>query len=155
MTTARFVVGLSMFTLLAMALGGSRAAAQTATVAPPSACGPERAPLGGIRLPQDVLADGKQLSAGTYQVCLTNDRLTPAVGQSPTAECWVDFVRNGTFAGREVATVIPSEEIEHVAKGPGPKPNDSRVDVLKGGDYVRAWINRRGTHYIINMPLTH
>jgi len=27
-----------------------------------------------------------------------------------------------------------------------------RVDMLKGNDYVRVWINRAGTNYIIHLP---
>jgi hypothetical protein len=27
------------------------------------------------------------------------------------------------------------------------------VDVLKEGDYVRVWINRDGTHYLIHLPV--
>jgi hypothetical protein len=68
------------------------------------------------------------------------------------AACWIEFLRSGVVAGREVATVISADEIDKVAKGPRPKPNASRVDVLKGGDYVRVWINRGNDNYLINMP---
>ncbi len=33
-----------------------------------------------------------------------------------------------------------------------PAPGTSKVEKLKGDDYVRVWINRGGTNYIINMP---
>jgi hypothetical protein len=26
------------------------------------------------------------------------------------------------------------------------------VDALKGGDYIRVWINSGGTNYLINLP---
>ena len=130
----------------------SVAAAQTApfTVTKCDATAPV---LGTILLPQSVLADGKPLAAGSYQVRLTPDHPTPAVGQSASAECWVEFVKDGTVAGREVATVLSGEETAAVAKGPGPKPDGSRVDVLKGGEYVRAWLNSAGVNYLVNMPL--
>lgn len=115
----------------------------------------EVAMAGSIRLPQAALADGKPLSAGTYQVRLTTEHPMPAVGQSPNAECWVEFVKAGAVVGREVATVIGEEDIATVAKGSGPKPNASRVDALKGGEYVRIWINHANTNYIINLPVLH
>lgn len=115
----------------------------------------DAAVIGSIRLTQAVMADGKLLPAGTYQVRLTTDQPTPAAGESPGGERWIEFVRNGTVAGREVATVVSADDIGTIAKGPQPKPNTSRVDLLKGGDYVRVWINRGGTHYIVNMPPAH
>jgi hypothetical protein len=112
----------------------------------------EAAVIGNIRLTQSVLADGKLLPPGTYEVRLTGDQPMVAVGQARGSERWIEFVRNGTVAGREVATVIPANEIDSVAKGPRPNVNASRVDLLKGGEYVRVWLNRDGTNYIINMP---
>ncbi len=109
--------------------------------------------LGTIRLPQSVLADGKVLPAGTYQLKLTTELPAPATGQTPTAACWVQFVAKDVVAGREVATIIPADQIDAVAKGPAPKVGAARVDVLKEGEYIRAWINRDGTHYIINLPV--
>ena len=108
--------------------------------------------LGTVNLPRAVMADGKLLPAGTYQVRLTSDAPTPGVGQSPGSERWIEFVRNGPVAGREVATVIPAGDINAVAKGPSPSVNRARVDVLKGGEYIRLWMNRGTEHYIIHMP---
>lgn len=113
----------------------------------------ESATIGSVHLMQTVLADGKSLAAGRYQVRLTADQPQPAVGQSAGAERWVEFVKDGKVAGREVATVVAAADIGTIAKGPQPAANGSRVDVLKGGDYVRLWINKAGTHYLVNMPL--
>ena len=108
--------------------------------------------LGTVHLTKKVLADGKPLAAGTYEVRLTSDSPKPAVGESPDAEKYVEFVRNGKVVGRELAVVVPSSEVGKIAKGPRPKGNGSRVDTLKGGDYVRVWIAKGGNNYIINMP---
>src|ERR1700733_10496008 len=43
-------------------------------------------PLGSVHINMNVLADGKPLPAGTYQVRLTPDEPKPGVGQSPGAE---------------------------------------------------------------------
>lgn len=116
-------------------------------------CDANQTDLGTIRLPQSVLADGKALAAGSYQVRLTSDHPTPAIGQSKDAACWVEFLTGTAVVGREVATVISKEEMAAVAKGPGPRPDAARVDVLKGGQYIRAWINHANVNYIINLPI--
>jgi hypothetical protein len=127
--------------------------AVTATAQKSSTAGSSSGMLGTVHLTKKVMADGKPLAAGTYQVRLTNDAPRPAVGESPNAEKYVEFLRGGKVAGREVATVISAADIGKVAKGPRPKGNNgSRVDTLKGGDYVRVWIVKGGDNYIINMP---
>ncbi|HMD35062.1 MAG TPA: hypothetical protein VKH42_08845 [Vicinamibacterales bacterium] len=108
--------------------------------------------LGTVHLAKKVMADGKPLAAGTYQVRLTTDEPKPGVGQSPDAEKWVEFLKGGKVAGREVATVISSADIGKVAKGKKPGANSSSVEMLKGGDYYRVWINKGGNNYLINLP---
>jgi hypothetical protein len=108
--------------------------------------------LGTVHLTQQVMADGKPLAAGTYQVRLTSDEVKTAVGENPDAEKYVEFVRGGKVAGREVATIISAEDIGKIAKGKKPHANSSSVETLKGGDFVRVWINKGGTNYLINMP---
>jgi hypothetical protein len=132
-------------------VAAATASAQTAPFAV-SKCEAEAIALSNVRLPQAVLADGKPLPAGT-QVRITTKRPAPAVGQSATGECWVEFVKDGAVADREIASVVTGEDISVVAKGPGPNPNAARVDVLKGGEYMRVWLNSAGTHYIINLPV--
>jgi hypothetical protein len=106
-----------------------------------------------VRLPQAVRADGQMLAAGSYQVRITAERPAPAAGQSASAECWVEFVKGTTVAGREMASVVTADDISAVAKGPAPPANGSRVDSLKGGEYLRVWLNSAGTHYIVNLPI--
>jgi hypothetical protein len=128
---------------LVAALGGATAFAQST---------PAGATLGTVHLGKKVLADGKPLAPGSYQVRLTSDEPKPATGQAPGAERYVEFVRGGKVVGREVATVVTAEDIGKIAKGARPKPGTSRVEMLKGGDYWRVWINKGGTNYIINLP---
>jgi len=108
--------------------------------------------LGTVHLAKKVMADGKPLAAGTYQVRLTTDEPKPGVGQSPDGEKWIEFVKSGKVAGREVATVISSADIGKIAKGKKPGANSSSVELLKGGDYYRVWINKGGNNYLINLP---
>lgn len=108
--------------------------------------------LGSVTLSRKVTADGQPLAAGTYQVRLTTDSPKPAVGQTPEAARYVEFVRGGKVVAREVATVIPDAEAKTVVKGPAPARGGVRVEMLKGNDYVRVWINRGGNNYIIHLP---
>jgi hypothetical protein len=108
--------------------------------------------LGTVHIAKKVMADGKPLAPGTYQVRLTSDAPKPATGQAPDSEKYVEFVKGGKSVGREVATVVSSEDIGKIAKGAKPKPGTSKFEMLKGGDYWRVWINKGGTHYLINLP---
>ena len=110
--------------------------------------------LGTVHIATAVKADGQPLAAGTYQVRLTTDEPKPGTGQSPSAERYVEFLKGGKVVGREVATVISAEDIGKIAKGARPKPGGSTFQLLKGGDYSRVWINKGGTNYIINFPVS-
>lgn len=113
---------------------------------------PANTALGSVTLNRKVTADGQPLAAGTYQVRLSADEPKPVVGQSPEGERYVEFVRGGKVVAREVATVVSDADVKSIVKGPQPARGGVRVDLLKGNDYVRVWINRGGTNYIIHMP---
>ena len=108
--------------------------------------------LGSVSLPRSVMADGKALKAGTYQVRLTAEAASPAAA-GQTMERWVEFLQGGKVAGREVASIIPASEMKDL--GPGSTsgaPKGARVEMLKGDDYLRVWINKGGVNYLIHMP---
>jgi len=110
--------------------------------------------LGSVRIPRTVKADGKDLKAGTYQVRLTaQDAAPPAAGI--TMERWVEFVQGGKVAGREVVSIVPGAEVKDLQPGPDATPSTktgSKVEMLKGNDYLRVWISRAGVIYLIHMP---
>ena len=110
--------------------------------------------LGSVSLPRSVMADGKALKAGTYQVRLTAQAAMPVVaGQQ--MERWVEFVQGGKVAGREVVSIVPASEMKDLQPGP-PGASQSRagarVEMLKGDEYLRVWINRGGVNYLIHLP---
>ncbi|MBK9239005.1 MAG: hypothetical protein IPL75_01820 [Acidobacteria bacterium] len=107
--------------------------------------------LGSVRLSRAVMADGKALPAGTYSLRRSADPVTPVVGQGPDHATWVEFLQGGQVKGRELASVVPSAEAKTVIKGRAPGANTSRVDLLKGGEYLRVWTNRGGSHYLIHL----
>jgi len=111
--------------------------------------------LGTVRVPKGVTADGKPLPAGTYQVRLTGQEAGPAaVGITEKLERWVEFVQGGTVKGREVVSIVPQAEVKAVVKDAPPPSGGSKVQTLRGNDYVRVWINRGGNHYLIHLPAT-
>jgi hypothetical protein len=109
--------------------------------------------LGSVHFAKGVKADGKPLAAGTYQVRLTAQSASPvAKGQSEGLERWVEFRQGSQVKGREVVTIVPQSEISQVQKDAPPHANASKVETLKGGDFVRVWINKGGNHYLLHMP---
>jgi hypothetical protein len=108
--------------------------------------------LGSVTLGRNVMADGKPLAAGTYQVRLTTESPKPGAGQTAESERYVEFLRGGKVLGREVATLVPQAEIDQVADSKRrPAAGASSVELLKGEDYVRVWINRGGVNYLIHL----
>lgn len=108
--------------------------------------------LGSVQIPKGVKADGKDLPAGTYTVRLTPDEAKPdAKGASQTLERWVEFVKGGKVAGREVVSIVPANEAKLVQKDTPPPSGHSKVETLKGGDYTRVWINKGGTYYLVHL----
>jgi hypothetical protein len=133
---------------------GHTAPKQQPTTAPDAAVPGGEMALGTVRIAKAVKADGKPLAAGTYQLRLTGQEAAPnALGQTEAAERWVEFVRGGKVVGREVVTIVPQAEIGLVQKDTPPARNAAKVETLRGGDYVRVWINRGGNHYLIHLPV--
>ena len=118
----------------------------------PAAAQSSATSLGSVTLRRAVMVGSERLAAGTYQVRLTGETLEPATGQSPQAEQWVELLRGGQVRAKVAASVIPDSEIGEVAKGPRPSRGSYRVELLKGNEYVRVWINRGGSNYLIHLP---
>jgi hypothetical protein len=145
--------------VLAASLMGSSALAQhKAPNTQPTTTGEAVAPtgalvLGSVHLTSKVTADGKPLAPGTYQVRLTAVEAKPdAVGITEPLERWAEFVQKGEVKGREVVSIVPQAEIKNVVKDAPPASGGSRVQMLKGNDYIRVWINKSGNHYLIHLP---
>ncbi len=143
--TPRWLVGTAVAALLSVG-----AAAQTPQGQVPSG----ETSLGSVSLPRAVMANGQALGAGTYQVRLTAESAQPTV-PGIQMERWVEFLRGGKVVGREVVSIIPQTEVKDLQPGPDgsrPAAGGSRVEMLKGDDYLRVWINRRGVNYLLHLP---
>lgn len=110
--------------------------------------------LATVSIPRAVKANGETLNPGTYTVRLTGKSVEQVAGGTAEQEQWVEFVQNGQVKGREVATVVPAEHAKEVGKGPLPPAGRARVELLKGNDYLRVWINKGGASYLIHLPTT-
>lgn len=110
--------------------------------------------LGTIRLPVTVTADGQPLTVGTYRLRLTGEVAKPAViGQAEKLERWVEFRQGSTVKARAVASIVPGAAIKEVAEGVPPAAGRPRVERLKEDDYLRIWINHRGDHVLLHLPI--
>ena len=140
--------------LVAVLAGALTAGVVSAQTTPQGQVPAGEAALGSVRLPRNVMADGKALKAGTYTVRLTALAAAPAVaGQQ--MERWVEFVQGGKVAGREVVSIVPASEVKDLQPGPDAAPSTkagSKVEMLKGNEYLRVWINHAGVSYLIHMP---
>jgi hypothetical protein len=112
--------------------------------------------LGTITIPRAVLADGKPLPAGRYTVRLTGEAATAVPGQQTNLNRWVEFVQGGQVRGREIASIVPAEEVKDTMPGPDMPGRvgrtGSRVEMLKGGEFLRVWIARGGHNYLLHLP---
>jgi hypothetical protein len=127
---------------LVLGLGVGVAAAQTASV-----------PLGSVRITQPVLANGKPLAPGTYEVRLTDEFLSPNPGQSPDAERVVEFVKDGQVVGRDAAEVVTTDGSAVGTSGRAAVSSKPRVELLKGGEFIRVSATREGMRYLIHLPV--
>ena len=107
--------------------------------------------LGSVRITKAVKANGEPLAPGTYTIRLTTDSPKPAVGQTQAEMRWVEFMQGGQVKGREVATVLTPAELQKVQESKPPASGSAKVEMLKGNDYLRVWINRGGTHYLVHL----
>jgi hypothetical protein len=151
------VGALSMGTAFAQTAGhegGHTAPKQQPETAPTPTVPTGDMALGVVHFGKSVKADGKALPAGTYQVRLTAQEASPdAKGETASLERWVEFVQKGQVKGREVVTIVPQSEIALVEKDSPPHANTAKVELLKGGNYMRLWINKGGNQYLVHFPV--
>jgi hypothetical protein len=48
---------------------------------------------------------------------------------------------------------VPQAEVKLVAKDTPPAPGASKVQMLRGNEYLRVWFNRGGTHILVHLPV--
>lgn len=110
--------------------------------------------LGQVRIVKAVKANGQPLPAGTYTLRLTGDQGRPVVGQTPDESQWVEFVQGTDVKGRELATVLTTAEAKKVVKGGKlPAAGAPSAELMRGSDYIRVWITRGSSYYIVHLAV--
>lgn len=107
--------------------------------------------LATVRVPAGTTANGQPLPAGTYTARVTSEAVPPVVGQGPNAAKWVEFVQNGQVRGKELASVVAPPDVKAVAKRTPPADGIALVQTLRGGEYVRVWVNHDGNQYLVHL----
>jgi hypothetical protein len=139
----------------AMKSGDMKNAVPATTPTPQPASGAADEPkatattLGSVSIPKKVMADGKPLAAGSYTLRLTPETGSPVVGQTQSETRWVEFVQGGQVKGRELATVLTNTEAKTIAKQG--LAAGAQIQTLFGNDYLRVWINKGGTNYLVHL----
>ncbi len=132
---------------LACALSTGVSALSTVTVAS------EVDILATVRITHAVMAGGTPLPAGTYEIRLAGVGLPPLVGQSRSAQRWVEFLANDIVVGRDVAEVLHDDDVTPVGASSMPVRSGTRVEMLKGGEFLRVSVKRGGERYLVHLPV--
>ena len=102
-----------------------------------------------VRINQTLMASGKTLAPGTYQMRITDERPTTASGAPNESQRWVEFSANGAVVGRETAEVFAAgERAVGTSSASGTK---AVVQLLKGGDFVRIAVNAGNARYLVHL----
>jgi hypothetical protein len=106
-----------------------------------------------VHIPQPVLANGRPLAAGLYELRVTDERPAPLPGQSPDAERWVEFLANKNVAAREVAEILRDDDLPSAGASSVRARHGTRVELLIGGEFLRISVKRGDERYLIHLPV--
>ena len=109
--------------------------------------------LATVQISTPVLAGGTLLAADRYEVRLTGEHPTPRVGQSRTAQESVEFVVNGKVVARDVAEILYDDDLPSSGASSQRAKTGTRVELLKGGEFLRISVKRERERYLIYLPL--
>jgi hypothetical protein len=105
-----------------------------------------------VNVPAGLLAGGKPLPAGRYEVIITDERPAVEAGTPSENQRWVEFVQNGQVVAREIAEVFTAAERPVGTSGAAGSRARAVVQTLKGGEFVRIAVNDGGARYLIHLP---
>jgi hypothetical protein len=110
--------------------------------------------LATVRITTAVLANGTPLPVGTYDLRLTEERPAPLSGQPQDTQRWVEFVTGGKVVAREIAEVLRDDDLPEVGASSVAARAGTRVEMLKGGEFLRISIKPGHERYLIYLPVT-
>lgn len=106
-----------------------------------------------VQIPVTVLADGKPLPPGRYSLRLTAERSAPLPGQPAGAQQSVELMADGKVVAREIAEVLKDEDLPIEGASSQHVQNGTRVEMLKGGEFLRISVKRDGARYLLYLPI--
>ena len=109
--------------------------------------------LATVRITTAVLANGTPLPVGTYELRLTEERPAPLSGQPQDTQRWVEFVTGGKVVAREIAEVLRDNDLPEVGASSVAARAGTRVEMLKGGEFLRISVKPGHERYLIYLPV--
>lgn len=106
-----------------------------------------------VRITAPVTAAGTPLPAGTYQLRLTGERPVPPIGQPQNAQEWIEFVKDGHVIAREAAEILYDDDLPAEGATAQKARPGTRVEMLKGGEFLRISVKRDHDLYLIYLPV--
>jgi hypothetical protein len=105
-----------------------------------------------VRIPQTVLASGKPLPAGTYEIVVNEDRPT-IHDMTSDAQRTVDFLKDGMVVATEIAEVFPATERPVGTSSASGRPR-AVVQRLRTDNFMRIAVTSADARYLIHMPIS-
>jgi hypothetical protein len=109
--------------------------------------------LSTVQIGTPVTAGGVSLPAGTYELRLTGQRPAPLVGQPQNAQEWIEFVVDGKVVAREAAEILYDDDLESAGDASQRVKSGTRVEMLKGGEFLRISVKRERERYLLYLPV--
>jgi hypothetical protein len=106
-----------------------------------------------VRLAQPVMASGKPLAAGTYELVVTDERPSSPSGEPNESQRFVEFVANGNVVAREIAEVFPASE-RPVGTSSASGAARAVVQRLRTDNFLRVAVNTSSARYLVHMPIS-
>jgi hypothetical protein len=106
-----------------------------------------------VQIPVTVLADGKPLPPGRYSLRLTAEGPAPLPGQPAGAQQRVELLADGKVVAQEIAEVLKDEDLPADGASSQHVQNGTRVEMLKGGEFLRISVKRDGARYLLYLPI--
>ncbi|HXH23715.1 MAG TPA: hypothetical protein VNI78_00615 [Vicinamibacterales bacterium] len=107
-----------------------------------------------IKIDQQVLAGGKPLAPGIYEVYVLDEMPETPEGTPSQNQRYAEIARDGQVIVREVAEVFwrGGRPREVVGTAGATESVEARVERLRSGDFLRIAINDSGNRYLIHLP---
>ena len=106
-----------------------------------------------VRISAPVLAGGAPLPAGTYEIRLTGEHPGPLAGEQRNSQESVEFVADGKVVAQEVAEIVYDDDLPTEGAPSQRVRSGTRVEMLKGGEFLRISVKRERERYLIYLPV--